>query len=204
MAAYFSQDNVNRPGFAKLFFEAASEEREHAHKLIEYLSMRGRYMQQQKGDDADTWTSSIPGFDISELVKDSGNLNLADLKITLSNLSTPDAKSSSGLIALQNALKLEAAVTKSIRGLIKICEDNPFNHYHVSFRGVLNFTFNLNFNSHSSSTISPVNSSRSNTKANATWLARLQRSAKWFKEKAPDWLTSSSTSSCYKLHMRKL
>ncbi|XP_075989408.1 ferritin 1 heavy chain [Anticarsia gemmatalis] len=39
--AHFSKDVVNRPGFAKLFFEAASEEREHAMKLIEYLLMRG-------------------------------------------------------------------------------------------------------------------------------------------------------------------
>lgn len=41
MASYFSRDAVNRPGFAKLFFEAASEEREHAIKLISYLIMRG-------------------------------------------------------------------------------------------------------------------------------------------------------------------
>lgn len=41
MGAHFSKDSVNRPGFAKLFFEAASEEREHAMKLIEYLLMRG-------------------------------------------------------------------------------------------------------------------------------------------------------------------
>jgi len=41
MAAHFSRDTVNRPGFAKLFFEAASEEREHAIKLIDYLLMRG-------------------------------------------------------------------------------------------------------------------------------------------------------------------
>mgnify|MGYP006344222229 CR=1 FL=1 len=31
---------VNRPGFANMFFEAASEERQHAMKLIEYLLMR--------------------------------------------------------------------------------------------------------------------------------------------------------------------
>ena len=41
MGAHFSRDGVNRPGFAKLFFEAGSEEREHAMKLIEYLLMRG-------------------------------------------------------------------------------------------------------------------------------------------------------------------
>ncbi|XP_075223462.1 ferritin 1 heavy chain [Lycorma delicatula] len=41
MGAHFSQDNVNLPGFAKFFFESASEEREHAIKLIKYLSMRG-------------------------------------------------------------------------------------------------------------------------------------------------------------------
>lgn len=41
MAAYFSNDTVNRPGFAEHFFKAAKEEREHGAKLIEYLSMRG-------------------------------------------------------------------------------------------------------------------------------------------------------------------
>ncbi|XP_028168183.1 ferritin heavy chain-like [Ostrinia nubilalis] len=41
MGAHFSQDTVNRPGFAKLFFDAGSEEREHALKLIEYMLMRG-------------------------------------------------------------------------------------------------------------------------------------------------------------------
>lgn len=42
MAAHFSQDTVNRPGFAEFFFKAAGEEREHATKLIEYLLMRGQ------------------------------------------------------------------------------------------------------------------------------------------------------------------
>lgn len=41
MASHFSRDVVNRPGFAKFFFNAASEEREHAIKLISYLLMRG-------------------------------------------------------------------------------------------------------------------------------------------------------------------
>lgn len=35
------QDSVNRPGFAKFFLESASEEREHAMKIIQYLLMRG-------------------------------------------------------------------------------------------------------------------------------------------------------------------
>jgi len=41
MGAHFSRDTVNRPGFAKLFFDAATEERDHAQKLISYLLMRG-------------------------------------------------------------------------------------------------------------------------------------------------------------------
>ncbi|CAH2062192.1 unnamed protein product, partial [Iphiclides podalirius] len=41
MGAHFSRDGINRPGFAKLFFDAGSEEREHAMKLIDYLLMRG-------------------------------------------------------------------------------------------------------------------------------------------------------------------
>lgn len=42
MGAHFSQDTVNRPGFAEMFFKSAREEREHGSKLIEYLSMRGQ------------------------------------------------------------------------------------------------------------------------------------------------------------------
>ncbi|KAF5301826.1 hypothetical protein FQA39_LY10611 [Lamprigera yunnana] len=41
MGAHFSKDTINRPGFAKFFFNAASEERQHALKLIGYLLMRG-------------------------------------------------------------------------------------------------------------------------------------------------------------------
>jgi len=39
--AHFSKDTINRPGFANMFFESASEEREHAMKIISYLLMRG-------------------------------------------------------------------------------------------------------------------------------------------------------------------
>lgn len=127
MAAYFSRDNVNRPGYAKLFFEAASEEREHAYKLIEYLSMRGRYLQK----DGKNQESAIIDFDISQLVKESENPSVMGL--TLDDLSTPDDKTTSGLIALQNALRLETAVTKSIRALVETCESKDnYNHYHVS------------------------------------------------------------------------
>lgn len=42
MGAHFARDTVNRPGFSKLFFESANEEREHAIKVIEYLLMRGQ------------------------------------------------------------------------------------------------------------------------------------------------------------------
>lgn len=41
MGTHFLQDSVNRPGFAKFFLESASEEREHAMKIIQYLLMRG-------------------------------------------------------------------------------------------------------------------------------------------------------------------
>ncbi|XP_050531119.1 ferritin subunit [Daktulosphaira vitifoliae] len=53
MGAHFSKDTVNRPGFAKIFFESASEEREHAIKIIGYLLMRGGLTQ-----------------DISQLIRD--------------------------------------------------------------------------------------------------------------------------------------
>jgi len=42
MGSHFAQDNKNRPGFSKFFFDSANEEREHAIKIIEYLLMRGQ------------------------------------------------------------------------------------------------------------------------------------------------------------------
>lgn len=127
MGAFFSRDKINRPGLAKFFFDAASEEREHAYKLIEYLSMRGRYLGGKNGAE---YKSTIPNFDISQLVRDSENLRVNDL--TLVDLAATNEKTTSGLIALQNALKLETLVTKSIRNLVKVCEGSDFNHYHVS------------------------------------------------------------------------
>jgi len=112
MATHFAKDSVNRPGFAKLFFDAASEEREHAYKLIEYLTMRGRYL-----DNAGI-NKEIAKIDISSMV---------------TKLATPDAGITSGLVALQKALELEKEVTTSIRNLIATCEGTtaqPFNHYH--------------------------------------------------------------------------
>lgn len=53
MGSHFSRDTINRPGFADFFFKAASEEREHAMKLLEYLLMRGELTQ-----------------DVSKLIKD--------------------------------------------------------------------------------------------------------------------------------------
>lgn len=53
MGAHFSKDVINRPGFAKFFFDSASEEREHAIKLMEYMLMRGGLTQ-----------------DISQLIRD--------------------------------------------------------------------------------------------------------------------------------------
>ena len=41
MGAYFGQDNVDLPGFSKMFFDHADEEREHGLKFIDYLRHRG-------------------------------------------------------------------------------------------------------------------------------------------------------------------
>uniref|UniRef100_A0A1I8HRJ8 Ferritin n=2 Tax=Macrostomum lignano TaxID=282301 RepID=A0A1I8HRJ8_9PLAT len=44
MASYFGRPSVGLPGFKKFFKKAADEEREHAHKLIDYLNMRGGHV----------------------------------------------------------------------------------------------------------------------------------------------------------------
>nr|ATU82882.1 secreted Ferritin-like protein [Pristhesancus plagipennis] len=103
MGAHFSRDTVNRPGFAKMFFEAASEERQHAIKIIEYLLMRGDVFKEiQKVIDG------VP----------------APLNTTWAN----------GQEALNEALKLEAKVTRLIIDIIKECEtpqNKKSNDYHL-------------------------------------------------------------------------
>nr|XP_018896872.1 PREDICTED: ferritin subunit [Bemisia tabaci] len=65
MGAHFSRDTVNRPGFAKYFFESAKEEREHAIKFLEYLLMRGGLTEDLSSlikspePNADTWPDAI-------------------------------------------------------------------------------------------------------------------------------------------------
>ncbi|KAL3276454.1 hypothetical protein HHI36_011835 [Cryptolaemus montrouzieri] len=106
MGAHFSRDTVNRPGFAKYFFEAASEEREHAIKLIKYLLMRGEL---------------VSG--VSKLIKTSFD-------------ALPTTHWNNAVAALEDALKTEAEVTKSIRNVISVCEEpndnSRFNDYHLS------------------------------------------------------------------------
>lgn len=131
LGAYFSQDNVNRPGFSKFYFDAASEEREHAEKLIEYLSMRGRYFEDQE--------SPISQIKIGHLIKNAAKaekLGLSDL--WMSSPKPQENGVSAGLESLRTALKMEYAVTQSIRNLIIACEaektsnQEVFNDYHVS------------------------------------------------------------------------
>ncbi|CAK9821340.1 Ferritin subunit [Anthophora retusa] len=106
MGAHFAQDSINRPGFSKFFFDSANEERQHAIKIIDYLLMRGQLTN----------------------------------KIThLKNFFSAEIKHKSiqnGLNALEEALKLETEVTKSIHSVIKVCEkptnkSHSFNDYHL-------------------------------------------------------------------------
>jgi ferritin heavy chain len=110
MGAHFARDTINRPGFSKYFFDSASEEREHAIKIIEYLLMRGQLTN-----------------NVSKL-----------LKFPLNSNDTLHQEWKTGEEALQDALKLEAQVTKSVRNIIITCEtpktsddSSPFNDYHL-------------------------------------------------------------------------
>uniref|UniRef100_A0A1I8HJB0 Ferritin n=1 Tax=Macrostomum lignano TaxID=282301 RepID=A0A1I8HJB0_9PLAT len=44
MASYFGRPSVGLPGFKKFLKKAANKERERAHKLIDYLNMRGGHV----------------------------------------------------------------------------------------------------------------------------------------------------------------
>ncbi|XP_067003848.1 ferritin heavy chain [Anabrus simplex] len=110
MGAHFSKDTVNRPGFAKMFFESANEEREHAFKIIKYLLMRGKNV-----------------ADVSNDLKSLFPLNKKTVWFD-------------GLEALNEALVLETTVTEAIDNIIQLCEkscpkkagcQDPKNDYHL-------------------------------------------------------------------------
>lgn len=96
LGLYFSSDLINRPGFAKFFFESASEERQHAIKLIEYLSMRGESV-----------------TDIAELVK---------VNPETMHYNNPATKELDGKGALKLALEKEVSVTTNILKVMRACE----------------------------------------------------------------------------------
>ncbi|KAL1460742.1 hypothetical protein WDU94_012694 [Cyamophila willieti] len=114
MGAHFSRDCVNRPGFAKYFFDSASEERQHAIKFISYLTMRGNLTDYHKHV-----LALIPPHIMAGV---------------------PQMTWNSSAHAIQDALKLETLVTESIRQIIIDCEQGKnqatdtetVNDYHLS------------------------------------------------------------------------
>lgn len=109
MGSYFAQYDINRPGYAKFFFGAASEERSHAIKLFDYLLMRG---QMTHHDDDPQLHTLLDGRTVNASAELKGLSNLLKKK-----------QISGGLDALNKALQLEVAVTRSIKRMIKICEN---------------------------------------------------------------------------------
>lgn len=110
MAAYFSRDEVNMPGFAKLFFEHASEERGHGYALMEYLLMRGSKKTNESFTKKLIVAPQVPQW---------------------APIPDVNGKMPNGLSVLNDALDKEVAVTRSIRNVITVCENNKFNDYHL-------------------------------------------------------------------------
>lgn len=146
--AYWSMDNVNRPGFAKFFFESASEEREHAIKLIEYMNMRGAHH-----PGAAKKINTLK--EIEPLLKHAKECKIFD---KLKEVCTVDFSKFgiTGADAFNCALQMEMAVTDHIKQVIKQCEDvdetckktDPkcsTNDYHVRKFFFISVTILINF-----------------------------------------------------------
>lgn len=114
LGAYFNQYDVNRPGFAQLFFSAASEERSHAIKIFDYLLMRGNFT---------TWEETNPG--LHTLLEVNANPDKTETERVSDSLAEKlQGGKVDGLGGLDLALTLEVLVTKSIKNMIKVCEDD--------------------------------------------------------------------------------
>lgn len=116
MGSYFARDVVNRPGFSKFFFESASEEREHAMKIIHYLLMRGPLVTKEEYEKH----KDKIYFEISNLLSprfyDASSPVVFHKEIFNGN-------NLNGTKALALALELEVNVTKSINDIIRTCEE---------------------------------------------------------------------------------
>lgn len=131
--AYWSMDNVNRPGFAKFFFESSSEEREHAIKLIDYMNMRGAHHPGTAKENNNLKA-------LEPLLKHAKECTIFD---SIKDICDFNAENFNGASALNCALQMEIAVTNHIKEVIKQCEvvekcavtDHKCqeNDYHVSF-----------------------------------------------------------------------
>ncbi|XP_012223729.1 ferritin heavy chain [Linepithema humile] len=117
MGAHFARDVVDRPGFSKFFFESASEEREHAMKIIDYLLMRGPLVTKNEN----TNDENKIYFDMAELLSSNFYANeISELQEINKEI---DKDALDGSKALKYALDLEVKVTKSIKDIIQVCED---------------------------------------------------------------------------------
>lgn len=106
MGAVFGQYIKERPGMAKFFFEAATEERGHAIQMIDYLNMRGfEYNEAYAFSSNDLWKV---------------NDNLVTEKSALVSLKIKEA--------LQEAVNMEIGVTEKILQVIAKCSDD----YHAA------------------------------------------------------------------------
>uniref|UniRef100_A0A146LZE4 Ferritin n=1 Tax=Lygus hesperus TaxID=30085 RepID=A0A146LZE4_LYGHE len=110
LGSYFSQYDINRPGFAKFFLGAASEERSHAIKIFDYLLMRGQMTTYNPDPQLHTLLMGTSANKSSELTKLSVSLKKKEVN--------------GGLEALNLALGFEVAVTRSIKRMIKACEND--------------------------------------------------------------------------------
>ncbi|XP_076293518.1 ferritin 1 heavy chain [Lasioglossum baleicum] len=126
MGVHFAKDTNHRPGFSKFFFEAANEERGHAIKIIEYFLMRGQLISKETQilNYQNNQTNHNDHSNQKDQKKQKHQNNQIE-KLTFVPLE-------SGVHALEEALKLEAKVTDSIREIIKTCENvHSFNDYHL-------------------------------------------------------------------------
>ncbi|KAF2362858.1 Ferritin/DPS protein domain [Trinorchestia longiramus] len=95
MAAHFDDDRIARPGLAKFMYESASEERQHAIQMLEYLNMRGVVFNQTY------------------------SLNTAQNDFFKEISANPTYE-----YALKKAIDMEVTVTNHIYNIVKACESD--------------------------------------------------------------------------------
>lgn len=122
-ASYFGRDDVALKGFEIFFKKASDEEREHAHRLIQYQNMRGGRVVYQDIKCGPEWQSAMQSLETALQIELSVNENLLKLHKIADTNSDPQMTDFIECEFLVEQVKSQKELADMITNLKRVGED---------------------------------------------------------------------------------